>query len=149
MFPNLQYQTPHVEQFDLDASNQTFYPQLQHQRRQKWSERDQRLQLQYNPIYTGYSPSPIIKDISGYSPSPIVKDKPHHPSAPLPQIQLQQDRLVQSQRNEDQLDSDRVEASENVEEVKNMKSEVEALRRQNQLLVNKYRQLHGAIEADI
>ena len=98
MFPNLQivfqiFQTcfqifnirlhmlNNVEQFDADASNQTFYPQLQHQRRQKWSERDQRVQIQYNPICTGYSPSPIIRDISGYSSSPIIKDQdiPHHP----------------------------------------------------------------------
>ena len=102
----------------------------------------------YNPIYPGYSQSPIVKDISGYSQSPTVKEKTHHPSAPLPQIQLQE-RLVQSQRNEDKLDLDRDEASENVDDVKNMKTENEALRRQNQLLVNKYRQLHGAIEADI
>ena len=39
----------------------------------------------------------------------------------------------------------RDEASEKEED----KKEMEALRRQNQLLVNKFQQLHGAIEADI
>ena len=71
------------------------------------------------------------------------------PSAPPHQIQLQQERQVQSLRNETQSDLDREEDSGKMDEVKNLKTEVEALKRQNQSVVNKYRQLQGAIEADI
>ena len=148
MIPQLQYQAPYVQPISslaLDTSNQAhqgFYPHLQpygvpRRERQQWSDRAQRLQLDYNPHFTGH------KDMS-------VNILP--PSAPPHQIQLQQmqqERQVQAPKDEVQLDSEREDSSENMAEVKKWKSEVEVLKRQNQSLVNKYRLLQGSTEADI
>ena len=62
---------------------------------------------------------------------------------------MQQERLVQAPKDEVQLDYEREDSSENMAEVKKMKSEVESLKRQNQSLVNKDRLLQGSTEADI
>ena len=63
---------------------------------------------------------------------------------------MQQERLVQAPKDEVQMDYEREDSSENMAEVKKMKTEVESLRKQNQSLVNKYRILQqGSTEADI
>ena len=100
----------------------------------------------YNPIYPGFQSSSNV--ISGYSQSP--KDKSHHPhpSAPLPQIQLQE-RLIQSPRKEDKSETEMSRLRDEAVDKEEDKKEIEALRRQNQLLVNKFQQLHDSIEADI
>ena len=102
----------------------------------------------YNPIYPGFQSSSNV--ISGYSQSP--KDTPTqghpHPSAPLPQIQLQE-RLIQSHRKEDKSETEMSRLRDEAVDKEEDRKEIEALRRQNQLLVNKFQQLHESIEADI
>ena len=57
--------------------------------------------------------------------------------------------MLQTHRKEDKLEADMSHLRDEASEKEEDKKEMEALRRQNQLLVNKFQQLHGAIEADI
>ena len=146
ILPNI-YQPPYVEQIDSSDINNQFYPQLQN-RRHQWAERDHMVQLMYNPIYPGYQPSSNV--ISGYSQSLPPKDTPTqghpHPSAPLPQIQLQE-RVIQSHRKVDKAETEMSRQRDEAVDKEEDRKEIEALRRQNQLLVNKFQQF--SIEADI
>ena len=121
----LQYQNSYVEN-EPDMNNQ-LYPQMQ---RRHWTERDQRV-LMYNPIYPGFQSTAI----TGYQPQSM--DRPH-PSAPL-------ERLM-PRREEKETETNRPEIEKEKEDDK---KQLEALKRQNQLLVNKFQQLHDSIEADI
>ena len=140
ILPNI-YQPSYIEKIDSSDINNQFYPQLQN-RRHQWADRDSMVQLMYNPIYSGYQPSSNV--ISGYSPQSLPpKDTPTqgHPSAPLPQFQIQSHRKVDKADME--MSRQRDEAVDKEEDRK----ELEALRRQNQLLVNKFQQF--SIEAEI
>ena len=121
----LQYQNPYVENIESDMNNQ-FYSQMQ--RRPHWTERDQRV-VMYNPIYPGFQST----SITGY-PQPM--DRPH-PSAPS-------ERLISRREEKQETETNRLEP-----EKEDDKKQLEALKRQNQLLVNKFQQLHDSIEADI
>ena len=57
--------------------------------------------------------------------------------------------MLQANRKEDKSEADMSRLRDEDSEKEEDKKEMEALRQQNQLLVNKFQQLHGASEADI